>query len=253
MVKRKAGKATIYKSGAKVFRPYKKAASKKSQAVTAAAVRKIIRADMGGMDTSLALTPVIATTNTNASSFVMNLIQQGTGSWNRIGRKVEHQSLRLRFAVRHQYQVDAGSSVIGNRLRMVLVWDKSPNGAAIPTYDTVFGLTDQTGAEATTLLSPIKYDNMGRFSILRDCVLNAKIEAASGTVALPLVTVNYYEVDEFVKLHGKETTYASTANPLTIADISTGALLVYFRAELNTAENFWTVNADAFGRLRYNP
>lgn len=253
--KRKAGKAGLYNKGAKVYRKYK--AGAKGKQPTPAQVKQAVRAmkqDIGGVDTSLLLSPVIATTTTNASSFVLNLIQQGTGSWNRIGRKVTLQSVRLRFAVFHQYFVEAVTlNLAGNRLRIVLVWDKSPNSGSIPTYDTVFGLTDQTGAEATTLLSPVKYDNMGRFSILRDCIITPVVTTTPAVGGTGDKVLNYYEVDEFVKLNGKETTYSATSSPSTIADISTGALLLYFRAEENTAQNFMGVAADAFARLRYNP
>jgi len=96
-----------------------------------------------GVDTSIALTPVIATTNTNASSFVLNLIQAGNGSWNRVGRKVHLKSLRLRGHLRWLYGNNAGTNNLdANAVRMVVVWDKQPSGGAIPTFDAIFGKTD---------------------------------------------------------------------------------------------------------------
>lgn len=253
---KRKGKASLYNKGAKVFRKYKggKSAGRKP---TVAQVKQVVRAmkeDLGGVDTSLLLSPVISTTNTNGSAFVLNLVQQGTGSWNRIGRKIALQSVRLRYAVAHKYTNTATTlDVDGNRFRMVLVWDKSPNSGSIPTFDTVFGLTDQQGNEATTMMSPVKYDNMGRFSVLRDCVITPVSTVNPPTGGTGNFVLNYYEVDEFVKLNGKETTFSATNNPSTISDISTGALIVYFRAEEQSATNFMIVGGDAFARLRYNP
>lgn len=212
-------------------------------------------ADLGGMDTGIGLTPVISTTSDNASSFVLNLIQQGNGSWNRVGRKIQLVSARIRATISHQMApATTSASFVGNRLRMILVWDKSPNSGTIPAFDTVFGLTDQTGAEATTLFSPIKYDNMGRFNVVRDSVIQCLVTTNNSNTGTVQAVINFYEIDDFVPLVGKETVYSGQSSPMTIADISTGALYLYFRAEVNTAvQNFMTINPDAFCRLRYRP
>jgi len=51
--------------------------------------------EVKGMDTDISLNPMISTTNSNASSFVLNLVQSGAASWNRVGRKTHIKSLRL--------------------------------------------------------------------------------------------------------------------------------------------------------------
>ena len=61
----------------------------------AAQARAAVR-EKKGMDTDVTLSPVITTTNTTGSAFVLNLIQQGAGSWNRVGRKSHLKSLRLK-------------------------------------------------------------------------------------------------------------------------------------------------------------
>lgn len=207
--------------------------------------------EVKGMDTILTLAPVIATTTTNASSFVLNLIQPGTGSWNRVGRKAHLKSARLRVTVSHSYQpVAVTGTTTGNQLRMIVVWDKQPSGAAIPTFDTIFGLTDQTGAEATTFINPIKYDNMDRFSVLRDKVVDCNIGCNNFSGTVNNVT-NIYQVDEFIELKGRECVFSGQSNPMTIADVSTGALYVFFRAQVNAAENLINLLDESFCRLRY--
>jgi len=250
MPKRTAGQAGIYKKGAKVFR---KSAAAKSVAkqIKKAVAKGQIGGEVKGMDTSLALNPVIATTNTNASVFVLNLMQQGNASWERVGRKAHLQSVRIKCTFAHAFTTTAVTGAVSaNQLRMVVVWDKQPSSGAIPTFDTIFGRTDQTGAESCQFIDPPRYDNMDRFSVLRDKLYDMNVTATNlGTAAQ---VINLYHCDEFIKLNGRETVYSGTANPLTIASISTGALYVYFRAQLNSAaDNITAVNDDAVARLRY--
>lgn len=226
------------------------AGSYRSRQSLAAAVRSV--GEKKGMDTALTLSPVTDTTNTNASSFVLNLVQQGAGSWNRIGRKINLQSVRLRGVATFAFQVQAVTGqLFANTLRMVVVWDKQPSGAAIPTFDTIFGKTDQSGTESTTFLDPVRYDNMDRFVILRDVVKDAQSEATSdaGTTLVSQVNCSF---DEYVKLGSREVVFSGQSNPMTIADISSGALYVYFRAETNSILTTQvSIDATSFARLRY--
>lgn len=251
---KRRGMTTAYSSGGALVKRFKKQRAPAQSRVQAAVVAAVRRAgEKKGVDTILTLSPVIATTNTNASSFVINLIQPGSGSWNRIGRKVNLQSARFRFSINHTYTLTAVTSdTAGNQLRMVVVWDKQPSGGAIPTFDTIFGRTDQGGTEVTTFLDPVKYDNMDRFSVLRDCVISPKVNATPPVGGTTNFISNFYEVDEFVKLGGRETVYSGQSVPQTIADISTGALYVFFRAQVNSGTNLMGISDDAFCRLRYN-
>jgi len=205
-----------------------------------------------GVDTALVLTPIIATTNTNGSCFVLNLIPPGTGSWNRVGRKVYLQSVRIKGSVVVSYSPAATTSNISAALiRMVLVWDKQPSGGAIPTFDTVFGTTDQAGLEATTVLSPPKYDNMDRFKVLKDCVIDAGINAVV-TGGTQNFILNEEPIDEYVKLGGRECVYSGQSATQTIADISTGALYVYFRSTVNSSTTVPEVTSTTYARVRYS-
>jgi len=218
----------------------------------AAAVRKTV--EKKGVDFPLTIAgPITAATNTNGDCFVVDLVQQGAGSWNRVGRKIELQSLRLRGVLTWVYDAAAvTNNVVGNTLRMVVVWDKQPSGAAIPTFDTVFGVTGQDGSETTTFLNPVKYDNMDRFSVLRDCVMDFVpliYNAGAGTVN---ATQENRAFDEFIPLKGREVVFLGQSAPMTIADVSTGAVYVYFRAGSSSAGiNDIGVSSQSFARLRY--
>ena len=139
--------------------------------------------------------------------------------------------------------------VASQSVRMVLVWDKQPNSGTIPTFDTIFGVTDQTGAESTSdILNPPRYDNMDRFRVLKDYVQDLEESDFMGVGSAPELTIRY-NFDEYVKLKNLETNSSATNNPSTIADISTGALSVFFRAQNNGATAI--AGVDGFARLRY--
>ena len=81
-----------------VSRPYKKmkySIPSNSPALTNRII-KTIPGEMKGMDTDISYVSVIGSTNTNAGIYVLNLVQQGNGSWNRVGRKTHSSSVRLR-------------------------------------------------------------------------------------------------------------------------------------------------------------
>jgi len=221
--------------------------------VVAAAVRKTVEKKgcdfpMGGTGAA-----VTASTNTNADCYVVNLVQQGAGSWNRVGRKIQLQSLRLRGSLLFTYDpAPSTGNLTGNTLRMVVVWDKQPSGAAIPTYDTVFGVTGQDGSETSTFLNPVKYDNMDRFSVLRDCVIDFDPKLYNASALTQGRVIEYKTFDEFIPLKGREVVFLGQTVPMTIADISTGGLYVYFRAAADSlAVTSIEVQSNSFARLRY--
>ena len=52
-----------------------------------------------GMDTDISTGAIVSTTNTNANIGVLNLVQQGAGAWNRVGRKIHAKSIRIKGVV----------------------------------------------------------------------------------------------------------------------------------------------------------
>jgi len=211
--------------------------------------------ELKGVDTEVgsAVNNILSTTNTNGDAVVLNLIQTGNGSWNRVGKKAVLKSLRLYGTINWSYYPLAPANAVqSNAVRMVVVWDKQPSSGSIPTYDTIFGTTDQSGTESTDYLDGVRYDNTGRFSVLKDCKIAFTPQAYGlpGTASYLTVTEM---VDEFVKLKGRETIFSGQSTPMTIADISTGALYVYFRAKYagGDGENDVSIGNDFKARLRY--
>jgi len=215
--------------------------------------RALARAPSGekkGMDTDTDITAIISTTNTNANAIVLNLIRTGTGSFNRIGRKTHLKSVRLRGVINWALTPNNLTGALDSTfVRMVLVWDKQPSGGAIPLFSTIFGTTGQDGVEACNdITNPQNYDNMDRFRILRDVIINPRQDFSPSFGTGPyLAAPTYY--DEYVKLPSLESVYSGQSVPMTITDISTGALYVYFRSNKNLATI--TANNDGIARLRY--
>jgi len=248
------------RSGAATKRPRK---TYTGQAAGAAYRREVARraaalprrsGELKGLDTILTqAAPIVNTTSTNGNSTVLNLVQPGTGSWNRVGRKIYPKSLRLKGSVLYQYAGAATTANLAdNWLRMVVVYDKQPSGAAIPTFETIFGTTDQNGSEAGGLLAALRYDNMDRFKVLLDKCFDFGIDSTPLTTGSVNSVSQRITFDEYLKLKVGETVYSGQSSPQTIADISSGALYVYWRCPLATAGVAEaSVESSSFARLRY--
>lgn len=187
------------------------------------ALRLANAGELKGCDTALeSLAGFVTTVNTNDDIICLNLIQAGSLSMNRVGRKIFPQSVRINMFMR---QVAQNTTSAVNWARIALVWDKQPQGA-LATYDTIFADTYQDGTDTPTLESSLRYDNTDRFKVLMD----------RRHVFVPNVTFSAnlfpdgWELDEFVSLKGLESVYSATASPLTIASVASGALLLVARA-----------------------
>lgn len=205
-------------------------------------------ADVKGMDTSIGtvVQTLGSNTGTNTDIICMNLIQMGNGSWNRVGKKVCLKSLRLLGTV--TLRTISPNNSESNAFRMCVVWDKQPSGNTIPIFSEIFGRTVQNGAESSQIYDPIRYDNSGRFKILleRKYEMNIGYEAANGGSS------NYIKhIDEFLDLKNRETIFSGQSVPMTIADVSTGALYIVFRANIDSLVSEITVNDNFMSRLRY--
>lgn len=203
--------------------------------------------ELKGVDTNISSAQVIATTGTNGDVYGLNLIASGTGSFQRVGRKVTGKSVRVMgYADCTLVTSAAGSDLYGNWLRMILVWDKQSSGANYPTFDTMFAKTVAAGTESSDIWSPPAYDTMSRFTVLKDwtmCVEPESTPTAGNTASYRL------PFDVFVKLPGWETSYSDTTADIT--SINSGALYLILRANTNDATiTTWGVYATA--RFRYS-
>jgi len=203
------------------------------------------RGELKGIDTLLSSVGVVENTLTTDTDIVpLNLIAPGSGSFNRIGRKVCCKSVRIRgsFFIAASAVASAQTS---DTVRMSLVWDKQPSGGAAIAWDTVFKYTPQTGTEANALWAGLRFDNMERFVVLRDQAITVQLSHTSTTAAPSLQ--GYVPFDIYVDLKGMETTFGAQTATSVITDINTGSLLLMFRSENNMAQ----LSGNSVARLRF--
>jgi len=185
---------------------------------------------------------------TNASGICLNLIQTGSGYWNREGRKIQLKSLRIKATIDYAaYPI--GTSIGAMNIRVVVVYDKSPNGGTLPKFEDIFSHTNQVGTAATLWNSPQSFKSMQRFTILRDKVYDFDPASYVATTGGELEMTE--TVDEYIKLNGYDTIYASTTNPATIADVYSGGVYLYAIASWATNDSTTTFDPSSMCRLRY--
>ncbi len=208
--------------------------------------------ELKGMDTDLTIAgPLLTTTSTNVDILPLNLIEPGNGSFNRIGRKAFMKSLRISGGVTYQGNTDPTTGVSdGVIMRMAVVWDKQPSGV-IPVFSAIFGRTSQDGTETTSVLDNLRFDNTARFQVLRDKYLVSEPNAGGNGGTTNIMDYRYY-CDEFIDLKNRTTVFSGDSDPVTIADISSGALYVIFRATNGVANvTDWSVANTMSARLRF--
>lgn len=247
MPKRKFSATTA--GGASALKKKYSASTSKAIAV---AVKKASQRELKGVDTDLTLAaPITTVFNTNDDMKVLNLIQQGTGYFNRIGRKVCLKSLLVHFQVSARFAANAGPPIVAlpNTFRWSIVWDRQP-GSVLPGWDEIFAETGEDGVEQGALLSPPRFDNMARFRIIRDKVVDVNPKIYS--YQTPDETRVEMTVKDYIKLPNLETVYNSTANPMSVANIASGALYFMVRCHRGSAPaDEMSLTSFSVSRLRY--
>jgi len=205
-----------------------------------------------GMDTQLGpFAPLLTTSNTNAGVYILNLVQQGAGSWNRVGKRIKMKSLRVKILCEALFDNNGGADPTrGAVMRFVVVYDKQSTGAAQPTFDTIFGETAQNGTESSNVMANLRFDNTDRFKVIRDMVVTLCPNAIPGAAEQGVVHKAF--IDEYIDLKDLTTVFGGQTAPMTIADISSGALYLYLRADPTSAPNTaCATTGESVARLRY--
>lgn len=202
------------------------------------------RAEIKAVD----LAPTTVAINNSTSTTLLNGMSIGANAYQRIGRKVVNKSLRFTGFVEFTQN---GAAPSNDYMRVVLIYDKQPDGAA-PAWSTVFTSVTSAGGTDQTSLAHFNLDQKDRFIILRD--LRYKAEAPSGVAATQPLQVDSAQteckwiIDEFVKLNAP-TQYSATSNTGGVADIQTGALFVLTAGLLSAANSQFSLEFTS--RVRY--
>ena len=169
--------------------------------------------------------------DTTGTVTLLNVVAQGAGVTQRVGKKIVLKSLQCRGNLQN------GSTAAANDVAFMIVYDKRPTGA-LPTITDILALATPTAMNNDA--------NAGRFSILKrvDEILVGNIAAAA----------NYTEAavkgsDWYLNLKNRQTVYKAAATGA-IGDIEEGAL--YLVTIGGAAAG--TAAASLFGsfRMRFN-
>lgn len=186
--------------------------------------------------------------NSTGSIYAVNLVQVGSSMFNRVGRRIQMKSVRLRIQI--SYIAGVTRTVPVDTGKLALVYDKQTNGA-YPTLQDVYLDTEQTGANTATSISGLNMNNRDRFiTIMEKCIpLAGGSLSATGTFSLPFPQdfTGVY-MDEYRKLN-LTTHYRTDSNPAVIGDISNGAL--YFITYANIAAGSEAFQVTWNCRLKY--
>lgn len=244
--------ASEYRNPKKRVRAGKKAyhpGNRGAKMLAAAAAQRALALQMPkkGVDTIVNSGPVPIVPAGNQTFFLLNAIQTGAGSFNRVGRTTHLKSLRLKGVISCLWGA-AQAVWAGNVIRICVVWDAQANGTTIPTFTEIFGTTDGAGNESTQLMDPPTYDGMARFKLLLDRTIEVM---PTSSITGANTQAEYHAFDYYIKLNNLLSNYASSNDPVTTADISTGALYLCYRAQVSDAQTSVITVQNATARLRY--
>jgi len=179
------------------------------------------------------------------SGILLNGVTQGSGFYERVGARINMQSLRFRL------NIAPVSSVAADTLRVLLVYDRQTNGST-PSWSSVMQNRDSTGAATNTVYAWPNLDNRDRFHIVRDYLFHApSVTVAAGivTTAGPSTVDNTkILIDDYIPLSGLVTHYKATSSPPVVGDTSTGGLFLYVCSDVSSNIYRGTLSS----RLRYS-
>lgn len=166
------------------------------------------------------------TLSTTATTLLLNAIQNGSGSTQRIGSKINLAGVQLKLAV----EPINNSVKINERWRFLIVYDKQPAGSPVLADITGTRLFDaSSGTLNDFTMQPLNPDNRDRFIVLYDKVVSPRYVTWSAGPAPPgsnLVGDNQYMfINKFVKIPSLPTIYGANGSPTPqVSDIKTGSL-----------------------------
>lgn len=171
--------------------------------------------------------------DTTGAVTLLNGITQGNDINTRVGRQFTNVSMQIKGFIAPQ-----ATTVTSQLVRVLLVWDMSPNSpAAVPILTDIFN--------ASTSISPTNLSNRARFIIVRDtsfCVGGMLPTATLVYTQTPLIHV----IDWYVRLGKYKTTNSGTTNA--IGNIATGGL---YLVTIGSVAAGVGSNFTAFTRLRF--
>lgn len=197
---------------------------------------RVVKGEIKTVDIPLTISNFVTT----PAGILLNGVATGTNFVNRIGAKAFMKSIQFKANIQNILTSTEGV------LRMLVVYDKQPNGQ-LATIQDVIESRDSSNTATTSIYSCPKVENRDRFDIIRDKTWHAPACTNTGGV---LTNLSYpsnddeMEFSEFIKLK-KKTTYKDTS--AAISSIATGSLLLFLLCSGTT--NAYSLNWSS--RLRF--
>jgi hypothetical protein len=175
----------------------------------------------------------------------LNLIQSGSGFYNRIGRKIEMLSLYVTGEINQT----TTATTYNDYARVLVIYDRQCNGA-LPALATILSAYDQSGTSTTNYLSGINPDERERFLVLMDerMVLPACPGGTGVTGSVDGLAVTF-NIKRFIKLRNLAVHFKADSSPAVIGDIATGSLFIVGIGRRTAGQEGWQGNINI--RLRY--
>jgi hypothetical protein len=183
--------------------------------------------------------------NTTGLLTAINLIQNGSQFYQRVGRRIEMRSLHLNGVLTQT----GNPTTTNDYVRVMVVYDRQPN-AATPGINSVLQSYDQVGTQTFSSLSGINPDERERWLVLADHrLVLPQVNTTTSTDGSVEGTSSTFNINRFIKLKNLKTHYTGDTNPAVIGDISTGALYVLTIGSYAAGTEGWQLQA--CWRLRY--
>lgn len=238
--------------------------------IVPSALRQGARNVKKGMDTAIAGQTSDSNMSSNTGIYVLNMLVAGTGSWNRIGRIIDMKSIRLRLKLSCAWDLspyESGNPDVATppnfldsrSCRLVLVYDRQPNGT-LPLKSDIFQYKTAMGQETGDWNAMLAFDNMERFTILRDETFTFEAPPINQIyqfdtngqqiqTGYPKVNIER-TVDIYQRLNHRTNYKAESSNP-SYADISSGALYLINMCEPDVSSDSPDIVVTGVARLRY--
>lgn len=178
----------------------------------------------GGETKSVDVTRNTYTLNSTGLVSVLNLTEEGSSFYNRLGRRIRLVSIHMTGNI----NPTAVNTSVQDYARVIVVYDRQTNGAT-PSPGVILGDYDQAGNLSYTSFAGSNPDEKDRFMILADerLVLPPNLtNIASGDYAPPDTSKNVFTINRFIKLRNLVTHYSANSSPGVVGDISTGGLFL---------------------------
>jgi len=205
--------------------------------------------DMGGpitagISTTATITQVIGTGGGSGNG---GWPIQGAGLFNRVGNRISLKSLHL---VGQLFPTTNSTTGVAEYLRILVVYDKMPNGAA-PAIADILADQDETGTLTTSTWSNMNLNNRDRFKILMDDRIHVPNNSAGQEGDQFAAVIDYkgeYNINRFIRLQDLETMFKASSTGQ-LSDVSTGNLWLVTIGNVASSANGYQLRWNA--RIRY--